>query len=297
MPALATLCTRNTLPIVFDADGLPADERVEFAALRPTGAVYRMLRDIEAQGVRRANTVITRSPAASEILIARAGPPVDPTKFHVVVNGRDPQLFDIGQDADRGAVRAELVVSSDAPLLVYSGSIGAQYRLDLIARLFQSVRSYRPDAHLLMLTGSPVLARSMLKDVGGDSKAVSVLQATPQEVPRYLAAADVGLAYRASSFSMQAVAPVKLAEYLLCGLPVVGTAKVGDTAAAQAAGVFLDDGEGGDQAARWVIDAILPNRTAMRAAAREVGLANFSLTRSVAQYRRAIESVHQPAMA
>ncbi len=49
------------------------------------------------------------------------------------------------------------------------------------------------------------------------------------EVPFYLNAADVAFALRQPTFSMQGVAPIKLGEYLLCGLPVIASKGIGDT--------------------------------------------------------------------
>jgi glycosyltransferase involved in cell wall biosynthesis len=45
----------------------------------------------------------------------------------------------------------------------------------------------------------------------------------------YLSAADVGIAFYKPTLSRLATSPVKLAEYLACGLPVVINAGVGDS--------------------------------------------------------------------
>jgi hypothetical protein len=107
-------------------------------------------------------------------------------------------------------------------------------------------------------------------------------------VPRYLAAADIGAAFRTATFSTRAVAPVKLSECLLCGVPVVGTSSIGDTAAAVEAGVFFPDDAGVEAAAQWAVTQVLPQRESFRVRARQVGLDRFSLARSVADYRAAI---------
>lgn len=293
MPALATLAARKLdHPILFDADGLQADERVEFAGLAPTGAVYRILRDVEAQIIRRSSAVLTRSQAASDILLARAGPPVTAERFHVVTNGRDVDLFHPGTPDTRRAVRRELGIPGDAPLLVYAGSVGAQYRLDQAADLIRHVRDRRADSHFLVLSGSPEEAASILVQAGCVEGSYTVLRSAPMDVPRFLAAADVGIAYRAPSFSMQAVAPVKLAEYLLCGLPVIGTAGIGDTRVAIDAGVFLD--RSGSDAADWLIRHVLGRREDLREIARKIGVEHFSKRTAVNSYAKALRAVPQP---
>lgn len=287
MPALATLAAKGLdRPILFDADGLQADERVEFAGLSPTGAVYRVLRDIEAQIVRRSMAVLTRSSTASDILLARAGPPVDITRFHIVTNGRDTDAFNPGDESDRHVMRRDLGIVENAPLLVYSGSVGAQYRLDQAANLLGHMRNRRADSHLLVLSGSPAEATSILTNAGCAEGSVTVRRTAPADVPRFLAAADVGIAFRASSFSMQAVAPVKIAEYLLCGLPVVGNSEIGETKAAVDAGVFFD-GSNHDSAS-WIINDILPSRDIFRIKSRKIGKDYFSLESTVNSYAKAI---------
>ncbi|HYW17486.1 MAG TPA: hypothetical protein VE891_15215, partial [Allosphingosinicella sp.] len=175
---------------------------------------------------------------------------------------------------------------AEAPLAVFAGSVGPQYRFDMIRDFATALGRRRPDARLLILTGSPELAKSEL----GSNAPLDpvVVRASPDRVGRLLAAADIGLAFRAQSFSIQGIAPVKLGEYLLCGLPAVGNSAAGDTADAVAAGVFLDDRAGPEAAAEWLVGEVLPNREAYRDRARKAGVAGFSLRRSIGDYLTAI---------
>ena len=294
MPALAVLAAgAATLPpMIFDADGLAADERVDFAGASPLGLTYRLLRDVEAQAIRRSDAVITRSTAAGAILHARAGAPVGRDRFHVVTNGRDADLFAPGDAATRAASRAGLGFAEQTPLVVYAGSIGPQYRFDLLAGFMRQVTERRPDARLLVLSHDAARARAELARWDPLLAAHALVRAAAfDEVPALLAAADCGIAFRAESFSTVAVAPVKLSEYLLCGVPVIGTRTIGDTAAAVAAGVLLDPLADPSAGAAWFVQTVLPRREALRQAARQVGLDNFSLARSVADYRRALDHV------
>ncbi|HYJ82993.1 MAG TPA: glycosyltransferase family 4 protein [Allosphingosinicella sp.] len=286
MPAIAAGAAGGSRfrPLLFDADGFPADEKVEFGALSASGPTYHILRRVEAWAARSAGSVIVRSAAAARILAERAG--IGPERFHVVVNGRDGSVFHPHDERARLAVRSELGIAPAAPLAVYAGSVGPQYRFDLIRDFAAALARLRPDARLLVLSGSPELAQAELGEAA--PLAPIVIRASPAGVGRYLAAADIGLAFRARSFSVQGVAPVKLGEYLLCGVPVVGNSAVGDTGEALEAGVFLDDGAGPEAAAAWLVGEVLADREAYRSRARAVGVSGFSLQRSVEDYLAAI---------
>lgn len=281
-------------PIVFDADGLPLDERVDFAGQSPSSLAYRLLRDIEAQVVRRAAVVLTRSAKASDILVARAGAGTDLDKFFVVGNGRDADSFH-PQTADiRSEMRGRLGIAPEAPLLVYAGSMGPQYCPAEMLHLFGLVRMHRPDARLLVLSPAADCLLAAMAASAVDPESVLVHAVEADQVPRYLACADLGIALRKRSFSMQAVAPIKLGEYLLCGVPVAATAGIGDTDSIGAeAGILFDRMDDAElrAGAGWFVDTVLPRRGHFRAVCSELGRARFSLGACVDTYEAALRSV------
>lgn len=293
LPAFSSLLAlrgRDT-SLIFDADGLPLDERVDFGGQSPSGFVYRLLRDIESQAIRRAEKVLTRSHKASDILLARAGAGARPEKFHVVTNGRDAGLFDPGDAASRAVTRNSLDIPLQAPLLVYAGSIGPQYCVDEMLRLYEFIFEQRPDTHLLVLTGSPEIIKAEVDARKGSIGKVTVMRVSANEVPAYLAASDLGLAFRQTSFSMQGVAPIKLGEYLLCGLPLVATRGIGDTGVINNdVGILVEHMDEIElrMVADWFLNNVLQEREALRGLCRKVGVKHFSLEASVASYQRAL---------
>src|SRR6478609_11108175 len=143
LPASMALLALHRLPsarLVFDADGLMADERVDFAGWSKRSPVYRALRAIEARTLRRADSVITRTRAAKTILVERAGANVA-NKVFVIPNAKDPAVFTPGSAEQRAEQRRRLGIPDGAPLVIYTGSLGPQYvperMLDLLAALRQ----------------------------------------------------------------------------------------------------------------------------------------------------------------
>ena len=290
MPALAVLrltpAERAALNIVFDADGLPADERVDFAGLSPLGATYRLLRDIEMRMLLSSDAVLTRTAAARDILLARAGGGLPATRVHLVTNGVDPAPF-------AAALAARQDVPPGDPVLCYCGSIGPQYRLPEMLDLATRMRARIPGLRFRLISPATDVIRAELARRGLDGAGwIESRPARPEEVPAELARCDLGLALRQPAFSTRAVLPIKLGEYLLAGLPVLGTPGVGDTAPLEAEGLFHSaEAEATDKLLDWVTGTVLPARKALRDRAHAAGLRGFSLAAATDCYAEALATL------
>jgi glycosyltransferase involved in cell wall biosynthesis len=292
LAALSVPKGKKGRPTIYDSDGFDIDERVDFGGLSSSSFVYRWLRDIESEAVRQAERIVVRTEYAPEILTARAGPPVSAERFQVVTNGRDASIFHPHTSEDRASVRQQLGISSEAPLAVYVGTIGFRQQTSRVGEFALALRRLRPDTRLLVLTGSPEAAQEELAARMPElAEFTTIRRVSHAEVPRYLAAADVGTAFVHKSFSTQGVSPLKTAEYLLCGVPVVGTSGIGRSSAAIAGGAFFREEEGLDLAAQWVATKVLTDRETFRGKARQVGVAHFSIERSVEDYLRPLQHV------
>lgn len=294
LPALASLIALrgSSLPIIFDADGLPLDERVDFAGQLPSSLMHRLLRDVEAQAVRRANVVLTRSAKAIEILHARAGAGITIEKFHVVSNGRNSVIFKPSDLSSSYEIRKHLQVSNNAPFVVYAGSLGGKYCLEEMLQLFSFIHARREDARFLVLTSSPDLVSNILKKYPLIQSAVISFYVPSSLVAKYLSCADLGLALIRSSYSMQAASAIKMGEYLLSGLPVIGTPGIGDSDKICAeSGYVLRNMKAKDlmAAADWFLDSVLPEREKYRVLSRTVGMNLFSLDASAESYKQAFK--------
>jgi glycosyltransferase involved in cell wall biosynthesis len=292
--AVALLITKRSRHVrfVFDADGLSADERVDFSGWSPRRPVYRIYRDVEAQAVRTASAVITRTHAAKRILLDRAGAGTDPEKIFVVPNAKDETAFSPATSQLRRDTRERCGIPDGAPWLVFAGSVGPQYHLPEAFRLFKHVLERRPDARMDVLTGHVAAANELLNEARLPASSVRVGRVPPTDMPAYLAASDLGLAFRAPAFSQQAVSPIKIAEYLLCGLPVVATRGVGDIDEQVSGDVgFSVRGLASEDLARvadWLVTEVLPRRDEFRLRCREVGLRLFGLSTCAARYAEAL---------
>lgn len=308
IPAAMTLLGRQLgprVPLVYEGDGLVADERVDFGGWDSNGWPYRILRRVEAAAVRTASAVVTRSTRSARLVAERAGVPGPPASlgpsqvttvgertWATVFNGRDTTHFVPVSAEQRASGRAELHLPLGAPLLVYAGSLGPQYHPGGMLRLLANVRQHVPEATLLVLSPHADALLEQARHQGLED--VITRSVSPAEVARYVALADVGVALREPSFSQQGVAPIKVGEYLLCGVPVVATAGVGDldTVLSPETGVVLEGVNERElaRAADWIVGQWRNDDTATRQAARTLGTSAFGLDACVDAYEQAIRA-------
>ncbi|MCD9853811.1 glycosyltransferase [Epilithonimonas sp. JDS] len=209
--------------LIFDADGLPIEERIDFAGLKTDSFQYKLMKSAETKMLKNADAVITRSEKAIDVHISNIGED-NINKFSVVLNGRDKNLFKLNTDS-RTEARKELGLK-DEFLFVYAGSLGPQYCLPEMLEIFKT-HLLKNKSKFLILTGNTEFAE---QNIPAELKSNIILKSVKSdEVPFYLNAADLAFALRKPTFSMQGVAPIKLGEYLLCGLPVIASKGIGDT--------------------------------------------------------------------
>lgn len=144
--------------------------------------------------------------------------------FHVPV-GADPGPFHPAVDG--GSVRRRYGI--EGPLVLYVGQLhGGQY-VNLFIQACREVRARGNDARF-MVVGDGVRARELRKMAQGLGlgEAIIFTGAVPaDEVPQYIAACDVAVACFEDTEVTRCKSPLKIAEYLACGKPIVAS-RVGE---------------------------------------------------------------------
>lgn len=214
----------NTLKVIFDADGFPLEERLDFSGLKKESRQYQWLKAAETKLLRNADAIITRSQKAIDIHVSTVGEAYR-SKFAVVKNGRDPDFFRYSANS-RLEARKQLQIKENEKLFVYCGSLGDQYCFGEMQQIFEEYQKTSP-AKFFVLTGNTAFAEKKL--VEKPNSGILIKSVPFEEIPFWLSAADFAFALRQPTFSMQAIAPIKLGEYLLMGIPTIASAGIGDT--------------------------------------------------------------------
>ncbi len=204
---------------IVDIRGFWADERVDGGLIRAGGPVYRVLKVLEKAMLRRADHVVTLTRASVPFL--RDDPRLGQTKAPITV---------IPTCADLDLFAPSAGEASARPLTIgYVGQIGTWYMLDEMLALFAAISSLRPDARLLIVNKNQQdVIRAALARTSIPAQSVEIVASSRQAMPAQIQRMDAGMALIRPFFSKIASAPTKLAEYLGCGVPVIGNAGCGD---------------------------------------------------------------------
>ena len=219
---------RFRLKMIFDVRGLMAEEYVDADHWRKGSVPYRLTKSMERRALQASDGVVTLTEKIWPVIKDWEG-----LRGRTVVHEVVPCCADLERFCFRAVDRdrqRNLLGVKDQFVLVYSGSVGGWYLADKMADFFVALLKQKPDSHFLWLSGgSHELIERLMLERGVDADRFSARAVAPAEVSSYLSAADAGIAFYKPTLSRLATSPVKVAEYLACGLPVIINAGVGDS--------------------------------------------------------------------
>lgn len=271
-------------PYIFDMRGFLGEEYIDAGHWRPTDIRFRVLRVAERWMLRRAAHVVVLTEAAATRL--RSDPLYAPAAASKAIT-----VIPCAVDLERFRPAES---RSATPTVVYSGSLGIAYDLDAMVRLYGYARALRPDLRLLFLNREAHKAiRAAIETAGLDGADIVVREATFDEMPKLVADCHVGLVLARDAISKSGSSPVKVAEYLACGLPVVVSPRLGDTdtlIARYDAGAVVATNDASLRAGAASLVALLDDH-ARRANARRLAEEEFALATGIARYRSIYRSL------
>jgi len=121
----------------------------------------------------------------------------------------------------RRAARQRLGVAEKLVVAYVGTMTGYQNVTDGALRFVANALETNDTVHLLALTNEPAKLQAAALNVGIPIERATIRQVAQEEVASYLMAADAGLLLRQPSQMNRVSMPVKLGEYLSCGVPVI----------------------------------------------------------------------------
>jgi len=132
----------------------------------------------------------------------------------VVSNGADYALFRTAQQK-----------KTHPPTLIFMGTLGEEWGADLPIQALPLIREIIPEVRYLILGSGPAerKLRTMTTELRLDDCVCFLGKQAYQDLPGFLAEADIGVATSRDNDFRRFASPLKIFEYMAAGLPVIGT--------------------------------------------------------------------------
>ncbi|MGZ2411027.1 glycosyltransferase involved in cell wall biosynthesis [Sphingomonas sp. F9_3S_D5_B_2] len=226
---------RFGVPLLFDMRGFWPEEKTEGKSWDLAKPLFRMVyhhfKRLESALLANADAIVSLTDAGKVELLSRPEVSDRPEAITVIPCCVEFGHFALARIGVRDAARTELGIPPAAPVLAYLGSLGGNYMLAEMLEFFGVYRERYGRAVFLFVTqDNPDAIREQAAAHRIDSDELVIRAASREDVPRFLAAADVGVAFKQPSFSARGCSPTKMGEMLAVGLPFVANAGVGDVA-------------------------------------------------------------------
>jgi len=226
LPCFMAVCLKKLFrtKYLYDADSILSEEYADIGHMKRESFGFRFLAWSEKWARKNADHIIVLTEKLREEYR---------NKFEVkrridVI----PCCVDLKRFADvheaRSARRTEIGIV-DELLYIYVGKVGSWYLVDETFDLFRTALARDRKCRLLIITpDEQSVFDAIAQRAGVPESTYSVRSAGFETVGEWMAAADVGLALIKPVSSKRGSSPVKFAEYLASGLPVISTSGIGD---------------------------------------------------------------------
>jgi len=172
-------------------------------------------------------------------------------KVHVIPTCVNFEVFKPFSAEIREEQRKMWSIPSDAFVLLYSGSVGTNYRTDLVLKFFKKLKVKKSNVYLAFLSHSDhALIEAEIAKAGVPMEDCRIKFSEYKDVYKNLMVGDVGLIMYNLGFSVLGRSPTKLGEYWSSGLTCLSAQGIGDLESIVSAypnsGVLIDSLEDED---------------------------------------------------
>jgi glycosyltransferase involved in cell wall biosynthesis len=222
---------RQKAKFIFDMRGFWADERVDgniWNLKNPVFKfVYKYFKNKEKEYFQDSDAIISLTENGKKEILSWSHMSVGANKITVIPCAADFNHFNIPDEQQRKESREKLGINNNDIVLCYLGSLGTWYMVDEMLRFFKLLRENHANSKFLVISKDK-LENELLKGLQHES--VIQISANRDEVPVFLASADIGISFIKPSFSKISSSPTKMGEMFAMGIPIIVNSGVGDVA-------------------------------------------------------------------
>ena len=189
----------------------------DFGIWSASSVSFKFLNYFERLSGRKANILAT----GTNHMINRLAKEGNKSSIYLLPSCVNEEIFKFNP-MDRNEIRERLGIQ-EKKVVIYLGKFGGIYfELEAIASFFAEWNKLDKQTYFLILTPyDHDEIRENLEEKGLNERNYFVSRVDHQEVPSYLSAADMGVVAVPTLPSQKFRSPIKVGEYLCCGLPYV----------------------------------------------------------------------------
>jgi glycosyltransferase involved in cell wall biosynthesis len=195
--------------------------------------VFRRLKQLEGPMIRHADKVVCLTERAKVVLSEWYLKDVKNSSsyFKVIPCCADFNLFDPASVSSQDLARARETakITTDDFVLLYLGSLGPDYLLKEMLALFGQIMAIQRRPRFLFVSNNGAeMVHAECKVQSIPLEYIRFVSVDREEVPSFIALANLSVVFISSDVSKNGCSPTKLAELFACNIPVIANTGVGD---------------------------------------------------------------------
>lgn len=220
------------IKFIFDFRGLWVEERLDNNSLSRNNLfgyiIFKILKYIESKTLCKAYKIIVLTNSLKKKLIKDFN--LSDSKFQVMPCYVDVNYFNKQANHSNLDIHSKLKINKNSKIICYLGSLGGFYLIDEMISFYSKLKLQHKEYIFLIITKQVNEIKSIINKIDNTDikKSIKILNLDYHEVPQYLAKVDVSLFFLKNSEARLGTCPIKFAESLALGIPVICNSNIGD---------------------------------------------------------------------
>lgn len=210
-------------PFVFDMRALWPEEMVDAGRLKRSSFIFKTLNYIEGKLLKRSSAIVSLTEAAIPYLLKKY-PDISREKFNVIPTCVDLSRF-INTEQMKPMNQEKLIIGTMGTV------VSGWYYLDWLANTCKLSASVFSEPIFKIITKDDQnIIRSQFDTEIFFNGNLEITSSAPENIQKNIQSLSFAILYFTSGISKIGSAPTRMAEFLACGIPILGNRGVGDMA-------------------------------------------------------------------
>ena len=197
---------------IFDMRGFWIDEKSDRSGLNKKSFTYNFFKKVEKLTMLKADTIVTLTQQSKNIIINNF-PEIENSKIYVIPTCGDEEFFK--------PVKHSKIISTEM-VFGYIGSIDTAYNIEKIILSFSKIILQFSNAKLKILTNHiNTKLEDLMQKYNVPPEKYLIESVSRDKIANEINTINFGIFYLNKNYSSLASFPTKIAEYLLCGKPII----------------------------------------------------------------------------